>query len=192
MQVEISEESASWLNEHARISIAFRVESVLALSIDNHGLGGLRLSEQRLDQPYVKDYDVLPNCRPTQWGTQFDMANWGFLSAKIEGTAVGGAVVAWHSPDLDMLEDRTDLGVVWDVRVAPEMRRRGVAAQLFAAAERWACGRGCRQLKVETQNINVPACKFYASRGFEVGAILRFAYREFSHEVQLLWYKTLC
>jgi GNAT superfamily N-acetyltransferase len=164
---------------------------MLVLTIDRHGLGGLRLSEQRLDQPYVKDYDVLPNGHPTQWAAQFDMANWGFFSAKIQGTAVGGAVVAWRSLGFDMLEDRTDLGVVWDVRVTPEMRGRGVAAQLFAAAERWARGRGCRQLKVETQNINVPACKFYVNRGFELGAIHRFAYSEFPHEVQLLWYKTL-
>ena len=191
MHVVISEASASWLYQHAAISIAFEVESVLALTIDSHGLGGFRLTEQRLDRPYVKDYDALPNCHPTQWAARFDMANWVFFSAILEDTAVGGAVVAWGSPDFEMLEDPTHLGVVWDLRVAPTMRRRGIAAQLFAAVECWARDRGCGQLKVETQNVNVPACKFYASRGFELGAIHRFAYHEFPEEVQLLWYKSL-
>lgn len=191
MHVQISEESINWLNGYARISIAFEVESVLALTIDSHGLGGLRLSEQRLNEPYVKDYDVPPNCHPSQWAAQFDMANWGFFSAKVDGNAVGGAVVAWGSPSFELLEHLTDLAVIWDIRIAPEMRRRGIAAQLFSAVERWARDRGCRQLKVETQNINVPACRFYASRGFELGAIHRFAYRELPHEVQLLWYKNL-
>jgi GNAT superfamily N-acetyltransferase len=164
MQVEIQEESVAWLDEHARISIAFKVQSALALTIVNHGLGGLRLDERQLNAPYVKDYDRLPNCHPSEWSTQFDVANWGFFSATSEGAAVGGAVVAWTSPSLEILEGRTDLGVIWDVRVSPAMRRRGIAAQLFDVAERWARARGCRQLKVETQNINVAACRFYASR----------------------------
>jgi GNAT superfamily N-acetyltransferase len=192
MQVEIREESVAWLDEHARISIAFKVESVLALTIVNHGLGGLRLDERQLNAPYVKDYDRLPNCHPSEWSTQLDMANWGFFSARSEGAPVGGAVVAWTSPSLEMLEGRTDLGVIWDVRVSPAMRRRGIAAQLFAVAERWARARGCRRLKVETQNINVAACRFYASRGFELGAIHRFAYPTLPDETQLLWYKGLC
>lgn len=192
MRVEIQQESIAWVAQQARIPIAFRVESVLELTIANHGLGGLSLCERPLNEPYVKDYDTLPNCHPSQWADQFDLANWGFFSAKAEGAAVGGAVVAWRSPSMEMLEGRTDLAVIWDVRVAPAMRRGGIGVQLFEAAERWARQHGCRQLKVETQNINVPACKFYASRGFELGAIHRFAYHDLPDEIQLLWYKNLC
>jgi hypothetical protein len=49
--------------------------------------------------------------------------------------------------------------------------------------------RGCRRLKVETQNTNVPACRLYASQGCTLGAIHRFAYPELPEEIQLLWYK---
>lgn len=191
MDVEIREESIDWLHEHAQISIAFKVESVLALTTANHGLGGLYLKECQLNEPYVKDYDVLPNCHPSYWAAQFDMTNWGIFSAKVQGVAVGGAVVAWDSPGFEMLEGRTDVSVLWDIRIAPAMRRRGIAVQLFAQAERWSRDRGCGQLKVETQNINVGACRFYASQGFELGAIHRFAYRDLPDEVQLLWYKAL-
>ena len=62
---------------------------------------------------------------------------------------------------------------------------------LFRAAEAWSRDRGCRQLKIETQNINVPACRFYLRQGCVLGGINRFAYREFPEEVQLLWYKDL-
>jgi GNAT superfamily N-acetyltransferase len=90
-----------------------------------------------------------------------------------------------------MLEDRSDLAIVWDLRVAPHARGRGLGAALFAAAAQWAEGWGCCTLKVETQNINVPACRLYASQGCTLGAIHRFAYPEAPEEVQLLWYKNL-
>jgi GNAT superfamily N-acetyltransferase len=78
-----------------------------------------------------------------------------------------------------------------DIRVSPEARGKGVGARLFAAVEFWARARGCTRLKVETQNINVPACRFYARQGCVLGAIHRFAYPDLPGEVMLLWYKDL-
>jgi len=46
-------------------------------------------------------------------------------------------------------------------------------------------------MNVETQNVNVPACRFYVSQGCYLGAIRRFAYAELPDEVQLLWYRDL-
>ena len=90
-----------------------------------------------------------------------------------------------------MLESRDDLAVIWDLRVAPEMRRVGVGRELLIAAERWAEERGCRQLKVETQNINVPACRLYANQGFIVDSIDECAYPELPGEIQIIWSKDL-
>ena len=119
------------------------------------------------------------------------MSNWGLVVARSGGARVGGAVIAFNTPGVDMLERRKDLAVLWDIRVAPEARGRGVGSALFRAAEAWASARGCSRLKIETQNINVPACRFYARQGCVLGAVNRFAYRELPDEVQLLWYKTL-
>jgi GNAT superfamily N-acetyltransferase len=66
-----------------------------------------------------------------------------------------------------------------------------VGAALFQAAELWARNKGCRQLKVETQNINVPACKFYARQGCVLKTVNRRAYPELPEEAQLLWYKDI-
>lgn len=104
---------------------------------------------------------------------------------------VGSAVVAWDTPGVDMLEGRPDLAVLWDLRVAPAWRGRGIGAALFRAAEAWSWARGARWLKVETQNVNVTACRFYARQGCVLGALHRFAYPELPNEVQLLWYKEL-
>jgi len=46
-------------------------------------------------------------------------------------------------------------------------------------------------MKAETQNINVPACRFYAKHGFTLGVVNRFAYQEFPDEVELVWYRKL-
>ncbi len=46
-------------------------------------------------------------------------------------------------------------------------------------------------LIVETQNINVPACLFYAKHGFYLGAINRYAYAELPDEVELIWCRKL-
>ena len=177
--------------ELARIPISFVVESVFDVSAPEGGLGGLIMSERRLDTPYVKDYDAVDGERPARWAARFDVSNWGLIGAHSSGARVGGAVVAFNTPGINMLEGRRDLAVLWDIRVSPEARGRGVGSALFRAAEAWAAARGCVQLKIETQNINVPACRFYARQGCVLGVINRFAYRELPDEVQLLWYKTL-
>ena len=104
---------------------------------------------------------------------------------------MGAAVVAFDTPGMAILEGRDDLAVLWNLRVAPRLRGQGLGAALFRAAERWAVRHGCRELEVETQNVNVAACRFYARQGCSLGSIRLFAYRDFPGEAQLLWYKDL-
>ena len=99
--------------------------------------------------------------------------------------------MAWDTPGLHMLGGREDLAALWDIRVHPELRRMGIGSDLFARACAWAREKRCKWLKVETQNINVPACKFYARQGCQLRSIHPDAYAEYPEEVQLLWYKVL-
>ncbi len=192
MEIEILEEAATaTLVEYARIPIAFEVDRVLDVEVRDHGLGGFVLSERKLQAPYGKDYDATLGEGPASWAKRFDLSRWGLLAARVEGRRVGGAAVAFDAPGIIMLEGRRDLAALWDIRVARDVRGRGIGSRLFEAAEAWAAARGCRQLKIETQNINVPACRFYARQGCVLGAIHRFAYPGLPGEVQLLWYKDL-
>lgn len=122
---------------------------------------------------------------------RFDVSNWVLLTAYDSGERVGGAVIALDTPELHMLDGRQDLAVLWDLRVAPEARGSGVGESLFRAVETSSRSRGCHGLKVETQNINVPACRFYQRMGCALGAVNRFAYPGLPDEIQLLWFKDL-
>ena len=51
------------------------------------------------------------------------------------------------------------------IYVAPDAGRQGVGTALVRHAEAWGVARGCTELKIETQDINVPACRLYAARG---------------------------
>jgi len=195
MSIELRRISIDERALYATISIAYRVESVLRAEELDGGLGGLRLVEERVTDPYVKDYDAqdggirgLANI----WPDQLDISRWGlFLACGRGGEPVGATTVAIDTQGIHMLEGRRDLAVLWDIRVALEARRHGVGTALFDYAAAWAREQGCRQLKVETQNVNVPACRFYLARGCHLGGIHRYGYKgcpEVAHEVMLLWY----
>lgn len=188
MNIEMREEPMSALAEHAKVSIAFDVNSVLEVTATSDGI---TLAERPVSPPWVKDYDAIEGEGPTRWADRFDVSSWGLISAHGGAVRLGGTVIAFNTAGVNMLEGRSDLAVMWDIRVVPQWRGRGVGRLLFQAAERWATSRGCTQLKIETQNINVDACRFYATQGCELGAIDRFAYPDLPGETQLLWYKSL-
>ena len=191
MKIEVSEEPIDTLDEYASIPIAFTVAQVLEIEDQDKVPGEFVLTERSVAVPFVKDYDAFKGEHPAQWAKRFDVSNWGLFAARVAGRRVGAAVVAFNTPNMTMLEARSDLAVLWDIRVSPEARGRGVGYALFQAAEAWARSSGCGQLKIETQNINVPACRFYRRQGCTLKAVHRFAYAEFPDEIQLIWYKEL-
>ena len=76
-----------------------------------------------------------------------------------------GPMVVYKSPQLDFLEGRDDIAALWDIRVAPEWRGQGVGSLLFEHVVRYARKIGCVELKIETQDVNVGAGRFYAKQG---------------------------
>ena len=198
--VELREASIDDVFELARISIAFRVERVydvrpvdasLADAPAADGPSKFVLSERTVDVPYVKDYDRINGEGPSQWASRLDMRHWGFLQVRSSAQLLGGAVVAFRTPELRLLEGRSDLAALWDIRVAPDVRGQGLGSMLFRAAEEWARLRDCVTLKVETQNVNVPACRFYQRQGCVLSSVNVDAYPPLPDEVQLIWSKEL-
>jgi GNAT superfamily N-acetyltransferase len=186
-KILIREEPLGSLTSYAEIPIAFTVKRIVDASIGE--AGEFSMVERAADTPTIKDYDAFEN--PRSWIDKLDTSNWGVIAARSDNRRVGGAVIALRTSGLDMLEGRSDLAVLWDIRVHPEMRDRGIGSALLEAAELWTLARGCKCLKVETQNINADACHFYARRGFILRAINEGAYPSLPDETQLLWYKDL-
>lgn len=190
MIVKALEPTKEHLRGYGELPIVFTISSRYRVEEVAGGTGGWRLVEEAVCPPFIKDYDAGAE-RPLRWQARWDISNWIVLAAMEQGARMGGAVVAWNTPGVDMLEGRTDLAVLWDLRVHSDHRRQGIGQRLFDYAAAWARDRDCRQLKVETQNINVPACKFYAKQGCTLGDVQRGAYPEYPDEVRLLWYLDL-
>jgi ribosomal protein S18 acetylase RimI-like enzyme len=191
MPVIIVEIDPERLVEYASVPIKFEVKSTLQVELVDGGLGGMHLRQQPVVQAYTKDYDSYGEL-PTDWPKLFDVRKWGFFLAMDGDGLAGAAAVAFDTSGVFMLEARRDLSVLWDIRVRPEYRGVGIA--LFRYAAGWSRKRGCRQMKVETQNVNVPACRFYQRMGCKLGEIRRFEYAAVpavAHEVMLNWYLDL-
>ena len=191
MPVKIIEVGSERLWEYASIPSKVKVTQRLEVDLVQGGLGGMLLNLVTVEKPYIKDYDAYGEI-PTDWTRKFEVSNWGLFLAKEGERLCGGAAVAFNTPGVNMLEERSDLAVLWDIRVVPASRGAGIP--LFRYAAEWSRKHGCRQMKIETQNVNVPACRFYQRMGCSLGEIRRFGYAavpEVAGEVMLNWYLDL-
>jgi GNAT superfamily N-acetyltransferase len=190
MITAIEEISPDHLAEYASIPSRFEVKSMLEVELVDGGLGGMLLHERPV-RPYIKDYDANGES-PANWPRRFNVTNWGFFLARVGNGLVGAAAVAFQTTGVFMLEVRMDLSVLWDIRVRPEAHGTGIP--LFRYAAEWSRLRGCTQMKIETQNVNVPACRFYQRMGARLGEIHCHGYAAVpavAHEVMLNWYLDL-
>lgn len=144
-----------------------------------------------VDPPYIKDYDAPSDEGPKAWVKHFDISSWGLIVAEEDDRWIGAVTVAYDSSDILMLEGRSDLAVIWDIRVHPEHRNQGVGSALFKAAVLWSKSKGCVQVNIETQNINLPACRFYSKQGCFLSQVNPEAYSDYPNEVQFIWTKHL-
>ena len=168
--------------------MVFTVRSRYRAEFVDGGLGGWTLCEEPVCPPWEKDYDQVEH--PTTW-LELGISNWAVFAAYDGEHRIAGAIVVWDTPGIYMLEASTDLAVLWDIRVRPEYRRSGIGARLVDRCAEFAKRMGCTRLKVETQDVNVPACRFYAAKGCELRGIHHGMYTEYPDDVQFLWYCNL-
>jgi GNAT superfamily N-acetyltransferase len=185
----IADEGVEGLADYARIPISFRVAS--RFRVEGVASGELALREEPVDPPWIKNYDDDEGERPRRWARRWDLSNWAVFLARRDGIPVAGAVVACRTEGADLLEGRDDLAVLWDIRVHPDHRGTGLGRALFERGESWARQQGCTQWKVETQDINVPACRFYLRMGCRLDRAHPGAYADLPDETQLFLTKDL-
>lgn len=186
MTITIKEVTKEELQEYAKIPMWHKVSTILKLEKIKGGLGGIIFEEIEVE-PYIKDLGKEE--KPLMWEKNFDISNWGFFIAYDDDKPVGGACLVYKTEGVNMLNSREDLSVLWDIRVHPDYKGRGIGSMLLSASKNWSKTRNCKQLKIECQTNNVPACRFYAKNGAILGSIDEYAYYEdYDEEVQLIWY----
>ena len=181
MPIEVIRESSDFLSEYRAVPMTVEVRSRFDIRPD---ACGYHLAERQIE-PYIKDYDGVES--PLDWPLMFDISNWPFFSALDDGIRVGGAVIAYKTPGLDMLRGEKDTACLWDIRVRPEMRGSGVGTVLFNFAVDWCRDKGVRRVRIETQDVNVPACRFYQKMGCRLETVKADAYPAEMNEKQLIW-----
>jgi len=189
MNLELREQPPSFDAQYGAIPIAFEVREHLAVELVGNGFGGIRLTRCPVEAFYTKDYDAMPGQRPQDWAKQWDLTKWCLCAAFSDEEHVGSVAIIFDTAQMYGSLSHGAEAVVWDIRVRPDYRHRGVGSQLLAFAEGRARSAGKQRLSVETQNNNVAACRLYASAGFELRSFDRFAYSLLPNEVQLVWSK---
>lgn len=193
--INIREAGHGELEKYAQIPMTVLVESILEVEIIDSGFGGFQLIEQPVQVPWIKDYEDGDEPSVTRRIDQFDVSNWQFLLADVDGQLAGGATIACRTDGVYMLDSRDDLGVLWDLRIADPFKRQGVGSALFKAAVDWCDSQGLKQMKIETQNVNVPACRFYAAMGCQLRGIIHHSYASegspIADEIQFHWWLDL-
>ncbi len=171
-------EDASRIAEYESVSIGFEVSCRLRLD---------DLFNTTPVEPWWKDYDDCAPDRPTNLFQTFDTTHWGILAAFDNDVRLGGAIIAARTPEYALLGNRDDLAALIDIRVAPEARGQGVGRALFEAVVAWVRTQGYKELWVETQDTNVPACRFYKAMGLSLHSIDEGAYGPEIDEARLIW-----
>jgi len=191
MTIEITEIEQDAFPSYSSISPEYMVKSEFECISGDGGLSGILLRERKLPQPYPKYQD---DGGPEEWSRQFDVSIWGIFLASDGDTLAGAAAVATPSNGMFVTARGSDIAVLWDIRVQKAYRRQSVGTQLFCRCVSWARQHGFSILGIETQNVNVPACRFYAKHGCDLAEIRKTGYSghpKVAHEAMLIWHLKL-
>ena len=129
----------------------------------------------------VKPYEKILDVDPEDYATFIDNPQKVIFFADVDGKPAGQIkLVPWWNK----------FAYVEELVVDTEFRGKGVGHALITRAIEWAKGQNFPGLTLETQNNNVPACKFYEKCGFVLGGFDLYAFRnlENSSEIALYWY----
>jgi ribosomal protein S18 acetylase RimI-like enzyme len=181
----------SFFQQYDEIPMTVHVKSEYKIEKIINGLGGFLIKEVPVE-PYIKDlgkYQIA-----MEYETHFDISRWQFYMAFDGKQPVGAITLVSKTPGVNMLDGRDDLCVLWDIRVLEEYKHMGIGKRLFELSVEWAKEHDLNQIKIECQNNNVPACKFYHKHGAVLSKVDEYAYyndKEIQNEIQFIWYLDL-
>lgn len=168
---ELSEQNCGDLN---RCNGAFTVNSKLILRAENEVLSYTVVPVE----PYTKEY---PHSE-IDLDTYLTEEDKGIYIVYCDGQVAGQLMLShnWNG-----------FAYIDEIIVDAAFRRSGVGRALMQRAIEWAKSKALPGIMLETQDINVAACRFYQRCGFELGGFDRNLYRGQEPqcaEIALFWY----
>lgn len=157
-----------------RCDNSFTVSSKLVLNAEEGRIGFTIVDVS----PYIKQYG------PEDFDAEFYMDHpdravfFAYLDEELAG-------------EIRLRKYWNDYAYIDNIAVDPKFRRQGTGGALIEQAIEWAKEKGFPGIMLETQNINVAACKFYESCGFELRGFDTHLYKGLdpaTDEVALYWY----
>jgi streptothricin acetyltransferase len=149
--------------------------------VDSHLI--LRVEDNQISYTIVpvEPYKKILSVDAEDYTTFIDNPQKVIFFADVDGVPAG---------QIKMIPWWNKFAYVEELVVDTEFRGRGVGRALMDRAIAWARERNFPGVTLETQDNNVPACKFYEKCGFVLGGFDLHAYRNFdnSFEIALYWY----
>lgn len=80
--------------------------------------------------------------------------------------------------------------LVEDIGVSKDWRQKGIGTELLEKAVEWAKQNNHIGLMLETQDVNISACRFYAKNNFIIGGVDSMLYSKYpsANEKAIFWY----
>ncbi|RXV60668.1 GNAT family N-acetyltransferase [Fusibacter sp. A1] len=186
MKLEYKKVSLDYLMEYSLVPIHiavtdyYHIEDTKKLSLDEMEL-------RPVEKPYLKYFDTRED-NPFALSDKFDLANWQLIACFDGDRIIGGALLAMDTQGVNMLKGRSDLAVIWDLRVDSNYRGMGIGKRLVDICAAEAKMKKCTEINIECQNTNVRGCNFY-NKVAKLYSIKFDAYDdEYAAEAQLIWH----
>ena len=174
MQITIHEINRDNQFDFGTCDMSFTVDSRLVFRMEN---GKITYTVSEVAPPYLKTYGP----RRTDFAEYADADDRMIFLAYADNTIAGEVRIsdAWNK-----------FALIDDFVVAPKYRRLGVGSTLIRHCVEWAKEKSFPGVTLETQDINVPACKLYERCGFELRGFDTHLYKGVhpgTDEIALYW-----
>lgn len=133
-------------------------------------------TEELFSEQYTKEYD-----NEDIDVSYIDNENKAVYFYYVDNNCVGQIRLCTHWNGYALLED---------IAVAKNWRSKGIGKILLKKAIDWAKENKLIGLMLETQDVNISACRFYAKNNFVIGAVDNMLYSKFptANEKAVFWY----
>ena len=173
MDIQIRQMDAQSIQQVDQFNRNSMVNSKLVLHVENNQLTYSIVS--------VEPYEKVLSVDAEDYTTFVENPQKVIFFAEVDGKPVGQIkMVPWWNK----------FSYVEELVVDTEFRAKGVGRALMTRAIQWAKQQHFPGITLETQDNNVPACKFYEKCGFVLTGFDLYAYKNLDNasEIALYWY----